>query len=112
MILFASARLIARMAVHVLSRSSNKPRQYGVHTRRRRTTRGHDGELLCCYDAYNRAVSRPRSRRNVMVRPSISSTWCAALMLALTLAAGAARAADTVLQINAFPNAKALPLHA
>ena len=40
-------------------------------------------------------------------------TWSIALACALTLAAGAGRAAEpTLLRVNAFPNAKALPLHA
>jgi ABC-type nitrate/sulfonate/bicarbonate transport system substrate-binding protein len=40
-------------------------------------------------------------------------TWSIALACALTLAADAGRAAEpTLLRVNAFPNAKALPLHA
>jgi ABC-type nitrate/sulfonate/bicarbonate transport system substrate-binding protein len=40
-------------------------------------------------------------------------TWCLALACGLTVAAGAGRAAEpTLLRVNAFPNAKALPLHA
>jgi ABC-type nitrate/sulfonate/bicarbonate transport system substrate-binding protein len=38
--------------------------------------------------------------------------WAAALVFGLCLAAGPARAEDVSLRISAFPNAKALPLHA
>src|SRR5205823_12356715 len=71
-------------------------------------------EVVCCYHLLQQRHSTSRIRRSFMARhwqfarPAFSS-----LALVIGLFAATAQAADpTVLQVNAFPNAKALPLHA